>query len=112
MSITEIATIIGLNSILTVVLSSILDVRKKKKEAKSLRLFDEKYKRYNNLLARMLIIVDFSNVTQVSLEEGQKEFYNRYKEENGEERLREYLIKEIRYFFCYAHLFSSNSVVK
>lgn len=106
------ASIIGLSSVVSALITYILERFRKKQEIRFAKVFEEKYRRYNHILASMLLVLDATNLENTILEPGKKKQYHQILLENGEVELKEFLLKEIQSYINFYYLFASTKVLK
>lgn len=106
------ASIIGLSSIISALITYILERVRKKQEIRFQKVFEEKYRRYNHILAHMLLILDSKNLKDVTmLDLHVKKQYQHILQASGEEALKVFLLKELESYINFYYLFSSKKVI-
>lgn len=106
-----IASIIGLSTIVSAVITFILDNFKKRNDIRFSKVFEEKYRRYNHILAIMLNILDPNNMDTVT---NGNEDRGRIKEklaQNGIEAVKLEFIRDYKSYINYYYLFANKKVM-
>lgn len=106
------ASIIGISSVVSALITYILERFRKKQEIRFAKVFEEKYRRYNHVLTSMLLILDKNNLENAILEPSKKKHYNQILLEHGEIELKNFLLKETRSYIDFYHLFASTKVLR
>lgn len=108
-----ISSIIGISSIISIIISYIFDILKRKKSLRFEKLFEEKYIRYNHILAHMLIIIDTSNLDSIAKLSDRDIFkYKDIMNRKGSDDLKSNLLFELKQYINFYYLFSSNKVIE
>lgn len=109
----EIASVIGVSSVISAMVSYVLEHFKKRQELRFAKVFDEKYSRYNHILSHMLLILDSNNLNGVTMFEPHvKANYCKILFEHGEDALQRLLLKELENYINFYYLFSTKRVVR
>ena len=108
-----ISSIIGISSIISIIISYIFDILKRKKSLRFEKHFEEKYIRYNHILAHMLIIIDTSNLDSIAKLSDRDIFkYKDIMNRKGSDDLKSNLLFELKQYINFYYLFSSNKVIE
>ena len=99
----NILQILGISSIVTVVISFILDLIKSKNNIKFEKIMIEKENRYRSILVFMMAVLDYKNIEHID---------TNYKPlEKTEEGIKNYYLNELQIHLEFLYLFSSKKVI-
>lgn len=107
MDIQTIASIVGLSSIISVIVSSLFNYIEKRKIMTFEKITQEKERRYQALLAYMLVALDGKNINHIELPPDRLEFL---KNMTNEER-QKFFQEEVKIYFSFSHLYASDQVL-
>lgn len=109
----DFASIIGLSSIISALITYVLERLRKRQEIRFSKVFEEKYRRYNHILSHMLLILDRNNLNEITiLEPHIKSKYSDILSKDGDSELQSILLKELENYINFYYLFSSQKVLK
>lgn len=107
MDIQTIASIVGLSSIISVIVSSLLNYIEKRKIMTLEKITQEKEHRYQALLAYMIVALDSENIDHIQMPPDRLELV---KNMSKEER-QKFFQDEVKIYFSFSHLYASDQVL-